>query len=627
MCDMKITKIFFLLTGLCLCLTTTAFESKDLKLFEKYCFDCHSDGVDKGNFEFDKIMSQDLHASKNKHTWHKIWDVIEEHQMPPANKKKQPTQAEREQIMIALEKNIFSIDRRHKYAGPIELIRMSNQQYANTIKELSGTWANISNKLPLEATSAGFNNISTTQNISPLLFDQYNKIAEQLARGMFIKGVDKQAMRRGKERLKMSGDGKDLNKVHHTLFHMAKLAYRRSLSQNEQNSLKALYNTLRKNMNHTLAMVEYTRSLFVSPNFLFRTELFGIEKIEGKLAKLDEFALASRLSFFLWNSGPDSHLLSLAQNNQLRNNLKKEVKRMIKDWRFAQMVRSFGQHWLGIQYLQNNVPSRKVIKKFEPYLLHKIKGETTRFLQYMFQENKPINELFSSRETFVDKQLAEFYKIPAPKGKGFQKVTMPAKFHRRGILNQPSIMIVTSDPDRTSPVKRGMWILENLLGMPPPPAPADVPSIEKAGHGKEKLSFRQKLEKHRNNKACASCHAMMDPLGFAMENFDVVGRWRTEDHGLPIDSKTNWRGSQINNFDDLYKLITVKYRREFISCFTEKLMTFALGRGLEIEDRITVMNIVNKTDHPDSRLQDIFIGLIESTPFQYRTLNKEKATK
>jgi hypothetical protein len=245
----------------------------------------------------------------------------------------------------------------------------------------------------------------------------------------------------------------------------------------------------------------------------------------------------------------------------------------------------------------------------------------------MFQENRPINEIFSSRETYVDNSLAKFYGVKHPGKKGFQKVNMPANFRRRGILTQPSVLLVTSDPDRTSPVKRGLWILENLLGMPPPPAPPNIEGIDENAAENKHLTFRQKLEKHRSNKACASCHAMMDPLGFTMENFNAVGQWREKEHGKPLDVKSVWRGHKIDSFDDLYKLITTKYRNEFLSCFTEKLMTFALGRGLEIEDRIAINKIVKQVEKPDSKFQELFIALVKSTPFQYRSLENRKGHK
>lgn len=609
----------------------TALEKPGLQLLEKYCFDCHSDGIDKGNFEFDKLSKLDPKSAASKDTWHKVWDVIEEHQMPPANKKKQPTQQEREQMMIALEQKIFSIERSQKYAGEIELVRMSNEQYINTMKDFTGTWANLSNRMPLDPTSGSFNNVSSTLNIPPLLFEIYAKLADEISEAMFSESSkDKGAKARGKQILKITGDGKDIKKTTQALRRLSLQAYRRIPTVPEVQSIKKVYLNRKKITNHKDAMRECVKSLLISPNFLFRTELFGIKNTEGRLAKIDEFALASRLAFFLWNSAPDMQLLNTAHDNKLRKNLDKEVQRLIKNKRFKNSISSFGQHWLGIQYLQNNLPSRRIIKNFEQAHLRQMQRETDEFLTYIFQNNKPINEIFSSQETFVDKRLASLYGVPAPKVKyGFGKVTMPAKSNRRGILTMPSVLIVTSDPNRTSPVKRGTWILENLLGMPPPPAPADVDvsDFNKRKPGEKKLTFRQKLEKHRDNKACASCHDMMDPLGFAMENFDAVGRWRTQDKGKAIDSTTEWRGHKINKFDDLYQLMIGEYRTEFINCFTDKLMSYALGRGLEIQDRITTQRIVEKVDKPDGRFHDVFMALIQSTPFQYRLLPQETTAK
>lgn len=603
------------------------FDVQSKALLEKFCFDCHSDGVDKGGFEFDALFSKSLTSSKSKKKWHKIWEVIEEHQMPPADKKKQPTQKEREAMMVSLEKHIFSIDRQKRYAAPINLTRLSNEQYARTIKTLTGSRLNVSELLPLDPTSAGFSNIGSTLNISPMLFERYEKIALQISRAMFKKELkDSGAFKRGSELLKSAGDGKDKAKVEKSLTVFAENAYRRPLDENEVKEIKDLYATLSKQLSFKAAVMETVRTILVSPNFIFRTELLRTDKVEGNLVRLDEYALASRLSYFFWNAPPDKTLKSLAAKGKLRKSLDSQVKRLIKHKNFGQMAKSFGQYWLGIQYIDNNRPDKKTFKGFKTDNLVKMGHETVSFLKYLFQENRPISEMFTSNVTFLDGSLAGFYKVKYEGKKGYVKTEMPASHNRRGILTQPSVLIVTSDPDRTSPVKRGMWILETLLGMPPPPAPANVGGIEE-GNGNEKLTFRQQLEKHRENKACASCHAMMDPLGFAMENFDGVGRWRTKEHGKPLDITTNWRGHQINSFDDLYKLLTSEYLDEFVSCFTEKLMIYALGRGLEIEDRITIQNITGKVGTGKSGYHEIFTELVKSTPFQYRTLEREEASK
>ena len=600
-------------------------DKKTFKLLERYCFDCHSDGVDKGDFEFDKILELPTNSPETRKIWHKIWDVIEEQQMPPADKKRQPSKDEREEMLIGLEVNVFSVDRNKEYAGPISLVRMSNEQYGNFVKDISGTWDPISNQLPLDPTSSGFNNIATTLNVSPLLFERYEKVAHNTSRGLFYSKQDKGLLRRGEELLKLTDYGKDPQKVENGIYRIVRRSFRRAPVKNELTELMKIYQGVKKKHDHRYALTKVVKTIMMSPSFIFRTELLGTDETQGNLVRLDEFALASRLSFFLWNSGPDNHLLDLAEKGQLRANLDKTVKWMINNWRFYAMVESFGQHWLGIQYLENNVPSRRVFRSFDRQYLRMMKTETSKFLHYIFKENKPINEIFSSRETFVEKKLAHFYGVKHSGQQGYEKITMPEHHHRRGILTQPSVLLVTSDPNRTSPVKRGLWILENILGMPPPPAPPNVEGISENDPVHKNLTFRQKLELHRSNKSCASCHAMMDPLGFSMDNFSAIGKWRDEEHGKPLDVKSVWRGHKIDNFDALYKLITNQYRNEFLVCFTKKLMTFALGRGLEIEDRIAINKIVKKVEKPDSKFHDLFVALVKSTPFQYRSLNKEEA--
>jgi len=619
-------KLIYILFIFCLLFANQsfAFSTKSKHLLEKYCFDCHSDGIDKGDFEFEELLSKPLKSKNTKREWQKIWSVIEEHQMPPTDKKKQPSQAEREIIMTALEENVFSIHRKKRYAAPMNLVRLSNEQYAKTIKYLTGSSLHVSAQLPLDPTSAGFSNIGETLNISNVLFEQYSSIAQQISKSMFVEDKkDMGAFRKGSTMLKAIGDINDQEKVEKTLLSFTEEAYRRPLKNGEKLEIKELYSNLLEHLSPREAIMKSIQSILVSPNFIFRTELLGEGTVEGDLVKLNEYALASRLSYFLWNLPPDATLKKLASKGELRNQLKPQIKRLIKHKNFSNMARSFGQYWLGIQNVDSNRPNKQVFKKFNIELLPKMSNETIHFLKYLFQENRPLDDMFSSNITFLSKSLASYYQVPYQgKSKGYVKTEMPESHHRRGILSQPSVLIVTSDPDRTSPVKRGIWILETLLGMPPPPAPENIDPLEEPTPEEKNLTFRQQLEKHRSNKACASCHAMMDPIGFAMDSFDALGNWRNNDHGQPLDTKTIWRGHRINGFDDLYHLIITDYRDEFISCFSKKLLTYALGRGLEIEDRITTQKIVRMMNSKESSFQDLIIALIESTPFQYRTVEK-----
>ena len=602
---------------------TFANFKEEVRLVKKYCFDCHSDGVDKGNFEFDKLNR--LSKTKAETIWRKVWNVVAEEQMPPADKKKQPSMEERLKILNFVEKRFLKIDRHKKFAAPISLSRMGTEQYGNTIRDLTAVSKGVKSMLPLDPTSAGFNNISATLNISPLLFERYEKIAFQMSRGLFQdSNMDSGLARKGKDYLKKSGDGSDLKKAEEMILYFARRAFRRPPTSQETRELLTLYKNLMKTKGHSYAFMETYRCILISPSFLYRTELFGTDEVEGKLARLDEYALASRLAFFLWNTSPDDKLLNLAKENKLRKNLARTVREMMDDWRFPHAIDSFGSQWLGIQFIENNAPGRQDLKYVTRIHLQLMKRETITFLTYLFKENRPLNDFISSRETFIEEKLAELYGVPRPK-QSFGKVVMPESHRRSGILSFPSVLIVSSDPDRTSPVKRGLWILENVLGIEPPPAPANVDPIDPKKESNQDLSFRQQLEKHRENKACASCHAMMDPLGFAMENFDAVGKWRTKDFkGKKVDSATVWRGDKIKGFEDLQKLIVNKYRKKFLTCLTKKLLTYSLGRGIEIEDHAAIEEIVTKISHPDSTTHELLMAIISSTPFQYRSLDGAK---
>lgn len=583
---------------------------------EKYCFDCHSDGVSKGDIDFDEIFKK-----KNSHEdWAKIWEVIEKEQMPPA-KKKQPSDKQREEMMVAIEKTYFKIDRKKTYTKQIDLHRLSNKQFANSIRDTFGYYSKVSELLPPDATSMGFNNIASIMNVSPLLFERYQKIALNVSREMFQKNSsNKSAKRSGDSWLKQLGDGspESLKKV---LQNITLKAFRRPAREEELSKLASLFHNVKQRTgNDRDAIMEVFRAIIISPSHIFRTELHGKGKVMGNLIELDEYALASRISFFLWNCPPDSYLLNLASQGKLKENLPKVIDRMVKSGRFANFSTSFGQQWLNIQYLENNIPNRRMFN-FDRRLLPKMKRETSSFLNYLFKENKPLDEIFTSKISFVDKELAEHYGIAYPKkSKGYTQVTFPKDSHRIGILTHSSILIATSDPDRTSPVKRGLWLLESILGMPPPPAPANVPGLEEIEkeNPKKHLTFKELLAIHRQNKACASCHNMMDPLGLAMENFDAAGRWRTKEDKQPIDISEEWRGHKFKTFRDLQNLIAKEYRHKFIKCLTEKIMIYALARGMEFEDRISIMKIVEELKRPDAKYQDLLIAVIKSTPFQYR---------
>jgi hypothetical protein len=351
----------------------------------------------------------------------------------------------------------------------------------------------------------------------------------------------------------------------------------------------------------------------VSPNFLFKVEEPAL-RIGNEYPLLSDFELATRLSYFLWSSTPDRELLTLASKKQLREPgvLAAQLDRMIRDERARDFVRNFAGQWLTLRKLESFTPNEGQFPDWNEQIRDFSRTETYYLFLYVLRENMSVLRLLDADFSFMNEKLARFYGIPGVQGDKFQLVSLKGQ-KRLGILTHASVLAVTSNPTRTSPVKRGKWILDNVLGTPPPPAPAGVPELDKA----ELVgTLRQQIEQHRANPACASCHKQMDPLGLALENYDAVGRWRTSDRGNPIDASGELpTGEKVRNPGDLIRLLRDQKSEQFVRTLTEKLMTYGLGRGLEYYDRCAIDQILAKASKNDYRFQELLLGIITSDPF------------
>jgi hypothetical protein len=362
------------------------------------------------------------------------------------------------------------------------------------------------------------------------------------------------------------------------------------------------------------------KRLLVSPEFLFRIEQDPMGAPPGSVYTVSDLTLASRLSFFLWSSIPDDELLAAAERGELRdaNVLTRQVQRMLADGRATAFVENFAGQWLYLRNLDAVVPVQSVFPDFDDTLRQGLKRETELFFGSIVQEDRSALDLLRADYTFVNERVARLYGLPKVKGNHFRRVALPADSPRRGLLGHGSILTVTSYPDRTSPVVRGKWILENLLGVPPPPPPADVPELEETSDGGGTLSIRERLAAHRANPSCASCHALMDPLGFALENFNAVGVWRTiDDTGGKIDaSGTLPDGTAFTDASEFRAAL--ENSDLFVKTLTEKLMTYGLGRGVEAYDQPAVRAIVRNASASDYRFSALITGVVQSAPFQMR---------
>ena len=398
----------------------------------------------------------------------------------------------------------------------------------------------------------------------------------------------------------------------------AKRAFRRPVSKDEVERLLELYNMARKDGdNHERSIHVALSAVLISPHFLFRGEIQPDPDNPKSVHPVNEFALASRLSYFLWSTMPDARLFELAEKKALRKNLETEVMRMLKDRKARALVENFANQWLQIRNLQNITPDKKTYPKWDVELRDAMRTETELFFANIMREDRSVLELLDANYSFINQRLAKHYGIDGVSGKEFQKVTFKDR-QRGGLLTQGSILTITSNPTRTSPVKRGKWILENILGTPPPPPPPDVPELEESG-AELKGSLRQRMEQHREKVICASCHARMDPIGFGFENFDAIGAWREKDGDFQVDAGGKLlTGEQFANAAELKKILLEKKRDEFLQTLASRLLTFALGRGMEYYDRVSIDGIVANTEKNKHRFSSLVMGVVKSPAFQMR---------
>jgi mono/diheme cytochrome c family protein len=398
---------------------------------------------------------------------------------------------------------------------------------------------------------------------------------------------------------------------------LVRLAYRRPASPADIQAPMKFYREARASGDFESGIEMGLRSILVSPEFLFRIEQDPPGMAPGSAYRVSGIQLASRLSFFLWSSIPDEELLWAAERNELHKAdvLEKHVRRMLADRRSAALVNNFADQWLHLRNLASMTPDMRLFPDFDENLRQAFRKETRMLFESIMREDRSVLDLLRPGYTFVNERLARHYGIPGVYGSRFRRVTHEG---RGGLLRHGSVLTVTSYATRTSPVIRGKWVLDNLIGVPPPPPPAAVPALkENQGVGKV-LPVRERLAEHRDNPACSGCHQLMDPVGFALERYDAVGRWRELEDGLPIDSSGALPdGSTFDGVDGLEKALLA--RPELIaSTFTEKLLTYALGRGVEYYDAPAVRKVIREAAAKDYRFSAVVIGIVNSVPFQGR---------
>ncbi len=401
------------------------------------------------------------------------------------------------------------------------------------------------------------------------------------------------------------------------LTRIAHQAYRRPLTQADIKPLMAMYAEGRKDGDFEHGIEAALELVLVSPSFLFMRE--SDEGASGAVHRISDVELATRLSFFLWSSLPDPQLLAVAEKNQLSKPevLKKQVARMLADPKSQALTDNFAGQWLYLRRLEFQRPDKTIFPDFDERLRSAMATETNMFFSGLVRENRSVLDFINADYTYLNERLAEHYGIPGVRGASFRKVALTPAEHRGGLLGQGAILTVTSYENRTSVVLRGKWILDNLLAAPPPPPPPDVPPLD-AVPGGAKLTLREQMEIHRKNPVCASCHSKMDPLGFSLENFDAVGAWRNTAGGKPIDVSTVMPdGTKFSGPSGLQDVLMAR-KDQFVDAFTERLMIYALGRGVDAANQPAIRAIRAHAAQDNYRINDIILGIVQSVPFTMR---------
>lgn len=400
------------------------------------------------------------------------------------------------------------------------------------------------------------------------------------------------------------------------LSHFATRAYRRPVRPEELDRLLKLFDVATAQGERFEEAIKLPmKAVLVSPHFLFRIEEDPANPDDVRT--LNDFELATRLSYFLWSSMPDDELFGLAQRGELRRPgvLEAQVRRMFQDPKAKALAENFGGQWLQLGLLKPLSPDKALFPNWDESLKAAMAGEALAFFEYVMRNDRSILDFLDADYTFVNARLARHYGIPGVTGSEFQKVKL-TDGRRGGVVTMASTLTLTSNPTRTSPVKRGKWILENILGVPPPPPAPDVPELPPVGQLKGTL--RQQMEQHRANPSCAVCHAKLDPLGFGLENFDAIGAWRDRDNKQPIDASGELPGGEKFNGPAELRKVLLSKADQFRRCFAEKLLTFALGRGLEYYDKCAVDDIVSSGKAHNDAFSAYVLAVVKSDPFQKR---------
>ena len=593
------------------------------RFLETYCKSCHAGKAAVGGFRLEKVASPESFATAAQ-DWSRLALRVRNGEMPPKGSPA-PELSAREELARYVEQTLRTTACASGVGpGPAPLRRLNRDEYTATVQDLLDIHLDIGHALPVDgAGGEGFDNAAETLFLSPLHSEKYMETAK-----LAMDFAAKEYKSRTRILVAKPGPGITAEQAARKILQaFLPRAFRRPVTETELLPYLSLYSAARKaGEDFEPAIFFALRGALVSPLFLFRTE---------PAETVDSYALASRLSYFLWGSQPDELLTDLAASGKLQDPevLRQMARRMLKHDRSWNLARRFTEQWLHTRELTGDkAPDAKLFPEYakDEELRGDIRIQPQQFFREILVRNLSLLNLIDSDYTVGTSNFSKHFgfklAVRANASKQPQWVELPKDSNRGGLLGMPAVLAVSSYPYRTSPVLRGTWILDSLLGTPPPPPPANVPPLAETAAGAAPATVRERLEKHRANAVCASCHSRIDPLGFALENYDVIGRWRTEDAGKPVDNAGEMTdGTKIQGPAQL-KAALLQHKDLFLRNLTSKLLGYALGRGLTLRDSCTVDAIVAEVKAKDYSAQALIEGIVLSTPFRQKERPKEKKT-
>lgn len=580
-----------------------------IPLLDQYCGGCHDDTA-KGGVNLE-ALSKDGNFWQEPKTWEKALSQLRDQGMPPL-KKTQPKPEERDRLVKWLQATLDHPDpaKVPRTAAPIPIHRLSRLEYNNTVHDLLGVTIRPADNFPPDGGGGGgFDNNASTLFVPPILMEKYLAAAGDLVAAAKPERIFRVRPGAGKD---------DRTAARESLEFVAARAFRRPVAPDEMAGILGLYDSARKRGESWEDAVRLgVRGLLVSPSFLFRIEQ---DRPGQGPQRISDFELASRLSYFLWSSMPDDTLLSVAIGGKLSDPavLEAQVRRMLADPKAGALAENFTSQWLRTKELETSArPATDKFRDYTPELRAAFAAEPIAFVHGLLRENRPVTECLDADYTYANESLAKFYGLPEVKGPEMQRVAL--KDHTRGgVVTMGGVLTLTSFPRRTSPVLRGKWVMEEILGTPPPPPPAMIKSLGNSDRTRDGLTFRQQLELHRKNPECAGCHKAMDQLGFGLEQFNPIGALRATVSDKPVDAAGELPdGGKFNGPAEMKALLGAR-KDEFTRNLTGKLLSYALGRGIDNGDWLAVRQISKAVAQDGYKGQRLVLEIVKSFPFQYR---------